>query len=217
MKKDTVKLTRTDPKKDIVVFALSSEETPDSPFTFAASPTQVYAATNQYLYLKHYPHFKLWCNLRNLSPQDADAWKNYFTTLDFSDPANRVIVLETHYTLADFASFLRIASHCMPLGLTHESALELSSYIQQMSKDTPLNDLEKAMVDLGEDLKASGHEYPDDLIPESQKESFVNIQLADAMALSGTGFDEYQEEKKETEKEEKKNSKKGGKKNIPMA
>jgi len=59
MNKEINKKARTE--KPIIMWAIIDNEHPDTPITFTSTRRDALLALDQYLFLKHYKHFRLWC------------------------------------------------------------------------------------------------------------------------------------------------------------
>ena len=168
-KKKSKKNTIEAPQK-ITMWAVIDNEFPDVPITFTATHADAVAALDQYLYLKHYMHFRLWCQVHDRKIDHADNWRAYAEKVIYGeldkqieeDPSKAPYILtEIHYEPNIIASMLRSINHCTPLGCKFDTDEELDEYSMYFSdkaervergedKFTPL---EEALNTLFEDLE----------------------------------------------------------------
>ena len=84
----------------------------------------IYEYGYKYLRLKHFDHFKMWCELRSLSIDSEAAWATYFTkVLTYEEKAGYAIAKQT-YKLNNLAAVLRMFGGCFPLGCSFDTETE---------------------------------------------------------------------------------------------
>lgn len=100
------------------------------------------------LFLKHYEHYKAWCDGEGVSYGfGSDSWDRYcsifFSDPEEMDPEDRFYIIGIEYNMEGLASILRMFSNCDPQFLPFESPLEWSYFIP--SRDSK-DDFKKTMV-----------------------------------------------------------------------
>ena len=121
----------------ITLWAVIDREYPETPVTFTATKDDAEFALDQYLYLKHYTHFTLWCDNHNLKVDHAQTWRKYINTVmndelteeQRTDPSKApYVILQIDYEMNVIASLLRTMNHCTPLGCSFDTEEELDEY-----------------------------------------------------------------------------------------
>lgn len=104
-----------------------------SPITYVTTREQAYAVVDKLIYMRHFNHYKLWCDLRSLPVGFLeDSWTEYAENLassDGFDDEDKFTIIELYYSPNDCAAFLRMFCECTPLLLPFENPEELKSYI----------------------------------------------------------------------------------------
>ena len=151
------------PLPPIVLWAVIDNENPDVPVTFTATRQEALIALDQYLYLKHYAHFRLWCPLHGYEVDHGEAWATYSKTITQTEynGAPLYTIVQIDYEPNVIASLLRSYHNCVPMGCpfdTDEELEDFSAYLAEKSeavekgtaKFTPV---EEALNLLFEDLE----------------------------------------------------------------
>ena len=130
-------------------------------------------ALDQYLYLKHYKHFRLWCPLHGHEVDHSRAWAEYSrTAMNLNAPEGPLYtVVKIEYDPNTIASLLRHVNACTPLGCAFETPEELDEYSAYLAKkseavsngDAHFTPIEEALDLLFDDLEAKGCDVCDDV------------------------------------------------------
>ncbi len=150
--------------KSIPFWAVVDNAEPAVPISFTTCREEAIQALDQYLYLKHYKHFRTWCPLHGYDIDHAKAWLEYSRSLavdTFNDGKPRYTIIQIDYEPNILASLLRLYHHCTPMGCTFdtdEEFMEQSAYMSEKSlrvekgedKFTPI---EEALNLLFEDIE----------------------------------------------------------------
>lgn len=131
------------------------------PLAYAYMTSQEEAAEycDRYFFVKHYPHFKMWCRLRDKDVFDSEAWEEYSqiigeslddaayynsedrgsATIDASDyPQNEALsCYKVTYSRQELASILRFLSLSLPVGAPWETDLEISRTTRTLGQTSP--------------------------------------------------------------------------------
>ena len=126
--------SKTPFKKNIHIYAVFQKHNQDIPVCFASSFDEACYAAKISIFKHHFPHFKLWCDLRHLSPTfDSPQYEEYvnsiFDSPDDVPPEDQYLIKELFYSPDDIASFLRMFAHCAPLDLPHDHPEEYENWI----------------------------------------------------------------------------------------
>lgn len=148
-------------KKPVVLWAVLDKSIDDEkPITFTATRSEAMYALDQYLYVKHYLHFKQWCNLRGLEVDHAETWASYSQQVladEYNgEPLYSIVRIE--YEPNVIASLLRFVNNCIPLGCPFDTDEEVEDYANYLAektdrvnagddKFTPLEEAITALVD----------------------------------------------------------------------
>ena len=168
MKKNKEKKQEREPLF-ITMWAIIDTDYPETPVSFTATREDAQIALDQYIYLKHYTHFRLWCENHNLKVDHNENWRNYIHTVmqnevsqeDLADPSKAPYRLEKiSYPANVIASLLRSYNHCAPLGCPFDTEEELADYSYYISDKTEkvrrgedeFTPLEKSLNAIWEDL-----------------------------------------------------------------
>ena len=163
-KKAAKKLTeREKPLKPITMFVVVDNEDPDTPITFTATRKEAIFALDQYIYLKNYKHFRLWCPIHGYEIDHGPAWREYARTVlhqELTD-TSRYTLVEVKYDPKVIASLLRSCNRCTPMGCpfdTDEELNEYSTYLAQKSErvergEDQYSPIEEALDLLFEDIE----------------------------------------------------------------
>ena len=110
----------------------------NTPLTYVATEEEAYDYCRKYFFLKHYDHFKLWCNCHNQSILSEDAWNEYVDNIiesyEGEEPDEPLCIFPMEFTPEELAKVLRFASFSLPVGGDWETDRELP-YIQNFLKD----------------------------------------------------------------------------------
>ncbi len=176
------KKTKIDDAKvapQITMWAVIDNEDPDEPVTFTATRHDAIIALDQYLYLKHYAHFRLWCGLHNLEVDHGTSWSEYARMVINSeilpDQEAPYTIVKIDYEANVIASLLRTHNHCTPLGCPFDTDEELDAYSQYFSAKTErvergedkLTPLEEALNLLFSDLEEENCSTCEDITCEN--------------------------------------------------
>ena len=155
-----------DTAPDIVMWAVIDNQRPDDPVTFTATHHDAVIALDQYLYLKHYSHFRLWCSLHNCPVDHGDSWRKYARAVIEPEMENQeeplYTIIKIDYKANVIASLLRSFNKCIPLGCPFDTEEELNDYSIYFSEksekvergEDTFSPLEEALNLLFEDLDA---------------------------------------------------------------
>ena len=154
----------------------------DTPITFTTTREEAIIALDQYLYLKNYIHFRMWCNLRDLPINHGSSWSRYSQDILIdelsTDPATNeapYLITRLDYKPNIIASLLRSINNCIPLGCSFDTEEEIEEFSEYLSAKTQsveagedtYTPLEEAMVALFDDLDAKPEE-PEELEEEEE-------------------------------------------------
>ena len=157
--KKAKKLLKDENVEDFVVWAVVDNENPEVPVTFTATHSDAVMALDQYLYLKHYTHFRQWCPLHGLPVDHANSWLRYSEEVIASEynagDAPLYTIARITYKPNIIASLLRTYNYCTPLGLPFDTSEEIEEYAKRVEDlpDSELSPIEKALDILIEDIK----------------------------------------------------------------
>lgn len=139
---DTSRAARKASTQNIAVYGVFHTSAPYKPLYFSATHTEALLAVEKLIFLRHLPHFKLWCSVHTdvsthqdlLHPSTASpAWKEYLNTAfdanDLDSYDNNYKIVEIKYSKQNLTSFLRLFSHVDPLNLSNETPEECECYI----------------------------------------------------------------------------------------
>lgn len=116
------------------------------PITFTATEREALLVINRLTYVKHYTHYKMWCDIRNKAAGEGEpSWKEYMDSVLASQDdlsADQYTIIELYYKMEDIVSFFRSFVECDPLVLPFETNQELYLYIKNLTKQN-----EKSMED----------------------------------------------------------------------
>ncbi len=158
----------------VVMWAIIDSEDPDTPITFTATRHDAIIALDQYLYLKHYTHFRLWCGIHDREVDHGASWRDYAQTVindesvEGADAPYQIVKID--YDPNVIASLLRSYNHCTPLGCPFDTDEELSDYSTYFAAKTErvergedkYTPLEEALNLLFEDLEKENCNECDD-------------------------------------------------------
>lgn len=151
------------PLPPVVLWAVVDNEFPDDPVTFTATRQEALIALDQYLYLKHYKHFRLWCPLHGYEVDHGEAWATYSKTISQTEYNGSPLytIVQIDYEPNVIASLLRTYHGCVPMGCpfdTDEELGEFSAYLADKSEkvekgEAQFTPIEEALNVLFEDLE----------------------------------------------------------------
>ena len=148
--------------KPVILWAVIDNANPDFPISFTASKEDAYIALDQYLYLKHYAHFRLWCPVHGYKVDHAKAWLAYSRSIIELEYNGEPLysVAQVNYDPNVIASLLRSVNNCIPMGCpfdTNEELADFSAYLaakeERVEKGTEeFTPMEEALRLLMDDL-----------------------------------------------------------------
>lgn len=143
---------RNTSRKSIRLYMAFAVSDRTQPLCFTSSKEETQQVIEKQIYINHYEHFKMWCNLRGVTPSiDSDAWYDYYIGLSESsgsdDPRDRFYIIDAYYSLDDIASFMRMFAHCPPFDLPHERPEELETYIVESGLSSAENILKDPVAE----------------------------------------------------------------------
>ena len=173
-KEKTPKIKGKKNKKEVApkvtLWVVIDNEYPDVPVTFTATHQDAVTALDQYLYLIHYAHFRLWCENHNLPLNHGSSWVEYGHTVinnEWSEgDAPKYSILRVNYDANIVAALFRNHNRCVPMGCPFDTDEELddySTYYEEKSKRVERGEdqfslLEQAMATLFDDLRRQERE-----------------------------------------------------------
>lgn len=159
--------------KTITMWAIIDNDNPDTPVTFTATREDALLALDQYLYLKHYKHFRLWCPIHGYTVDHGAAWVAYSkTAIDAGSEENpRYTLARLEYEPNTLASIIRQYYGCIPMGCPFDTDDELNGYSNYLADkaervlagEEQFTPIEEALDFLFDDLEAQNvAEHADD-------------------------------------------------------
>ncbi len=124
------------PSKPMVVWSIvDNEVNPDMPITFTSTKDEAIIALDQYLYLKHYKHFRAWCALRDLKVDHTNNWKEYAKNIIHTDQKGHpvYVIVKIDYGPDMIASLLRYVSDSPIMGCPFDTEEEIAAYSEYLS------------------------------------------------------------------------------------
>ena len=168
--------------KPVTIWAVFDKENPDEPITFTATPDEAIVALDQYLYLKNYKHFRLWCPLHNLPIDHGNSWREYSKTMpDLDNASDKYVIAKMDYDPRVIAMVLRVFNNCTPLGCPFDTEEELGAYSEYLSNKSEL-------VAKGEETYTPIEEALDLLFDDLDAINSPNVEDADTTPSPG-GYD----------------------------
>jgi hypothetical protein len=149
-------------KKGVVfpvnMWALVDPSHPDTPITFAATETDIHMALDQFLYLKHYSHFRNWCPLHNLPVDHGESWLRYCREVIYPEEelnSPSYVIYQIKYEPNVIASLLRIMNHCVPMGLPMDTKEEIDTFCDRAETLPPeeLTPIERSLIQYLDDIE----------------------------------------------------------------
>ena len=180
----------------IHLWAVAETAHPEVPITFTATKEQAYIAIDQHIYLKHYKHYRLWCNQRDLPIDHSESWKKYCSDVlaeELIASASTYTVIKVHYSASIIASLLRAMNNCIPMGCpfdTEEEIRDFSDYLDHkldLVEDGAdhLTEIEEGLVALLDDVEAELDPSAPEVSSDPQASAFIEKKRAKKEA----GFD----------------------------
>ena len=124
----------------VIMWAVIDNEKPDEPVTFTATRHDAVVALDQYLYLKHYAHFRLWCQVHDCKIDHGPNWVRYSKAViegEFREgDAPLYTIIKVDYDPNVIASLLRSYNRCIPMGCPFDTDEELDDYSAYFSDKT---------------------------------------------------------------------------------
>lgn len=143
---------KKDEETKIVIYCIShktweeemGKENPDplkaSPLAYVATEAEAEEYCKKYFFLKHYEHFRLWCQCHGKNVLSTEDWCEYIDNLiedcGGEEPDEPLNVTKLIFSVEEIAAVLRLTSFCLPVGGSWESVRELD-YIRDTIKDDP--------------------------------------------------------------------------------
>ena len=150
----------------VIMWAIVDNAAPEEPITFTATEEEAMMALDQYLYLKHYSHFRAWCDLRGLQIDHAQNWIAYskatFNNPDEMPDKPLYAIYKINYEPNVIASLLRSVNHCVPMGLPFDTPEEIDTFAERINS-VPHDEL----TPLEQDLLLLFDDIDDDRVAES--------------------------------------------------
>lgn len=140
----------------IPMWAVIDNDYPDDPVTFVSTYDEAIMALDQYLYLKHYTHFRQWCPLHGYKVDHSKAWLAYSKTVLREEYIGSPLytIVQINYEPNVIASLLRAYNHCTPMGLPFDTPEEIDEFATRMEElpESELTPLEKSLSALFDDI-----------------------------------------------------------------
>lgn len=136
--KPSKSLLKEKPGPGLNLWAVFETAHPETPITFTSTREEAYLALDQYIYLKHYVHFRSWCELNNTPIDHSLSWKRYSEVAlkeELSIP-NMYTVMKVSYSAAILASLLRSVNNCIPMGCPFDTDEELEDFANNFATKT---------------------------------------------------------------------------------
>lgn len=153
-KKPKIKRKIMKPNDFVNIYAVynSTDTSHKHPIAFTATREEALQAIDQFVFYKHFAHFKHWCPLHNLPINRGSSWDVYCDNVlaeqcSVTDTGGDYIIVEYHYTRQDIASILRMFTLCTPLAVGYEFEEEYT-YYEEMTKNNKPTDLDAAINDV---------------------------------------------------------------------
>lgn len=116
---------------------LSSDKKHAHPLSFFPDYNTALMVIDQYVFFKHFPHYKMWCELHGYKPDRNNGWDVYHNTVLKDEYTNKTDtkfqIVEYLYSADDIASILRSFSGCIPLALPFERKEEYDFHAAAMA------------------------------------------------------------------------------------
>ena len=138
-------------KKKFVFYAVKNTDDMNQILTLTETKDQAMEFGYKYLRMKHFDHFKMWCELRNLDVTDIESWDSYFVTVLPYEEKAKYVIIKKIYTHDEMAAFMRMFLRCAPIGCDYENDQELLYFQQLMYSQEIASNLMKS--DLADRLK----------------------------------------------------------------
>ena len=137
-------------KTKIQAYALVSKEVKNKFLTITKDPKEAEEYAMMLLRIKHYEHFKSWCDLRELDSKDFPNWLKYYTDCVPSTEKQCFQIVKIKYELSNILAILRMFGNCLPLGCSFDTELEYAYFNaiidepeQQKQEETNSEDVDK--------------------------------------------------------------------------
>ena len=136
--KEMKKFFKGRPNHTITGYVIYEHGQRERPIYICADRDQAIIAVNRILFLQHYIHYNLWCEHRNLSPNE-DSWNLYVEqNILQQDIDKEYDIAKIEYTPEMIASLFRMFSGCVPMGLDFELDEEMDFFDESDPNLTPL-------------------------------------------------------------------------------
>ena len=112
------------------------------PLTIVRSKKQVNDYIDKFVKAKNYQHYSMWCNLRELNPEEDTSWRMYVQNCK---PEAKFIVKVGKVPFSALMGSFRTACGCLPLGMPWELDAEMEAYTNSLPKEVKgaISELEK--------------------------------------------------------------------------
>ena len=139
------------------LWAFFEASDPSKPLYFAATERDINYALDQYLYLKHYDHFRLWCPNHDLPIDHAESWLRYCQEVIYpaEDPNNpSYVVVQVRYGPQHIAGLMRMINNCTPLCIPLDTDEEHEALCTRLDEAAPseLTPIERSIMQYLDDI-----------------------------------------------------------------
>lgn len=126
-------------EKKFKIYSVCDVET-GRPLTIVRDKKQVNEYIDKFVKAKNYQHYSMWCNLRELNPEDDSSWRKY---VQACKPEAKFIIKVGKVPLSALLGSFRSACGCLPLGMPWELEAEMEAYTNSLPKEVKgvLNEL----------------------------------------------------------------------------
>lgn len=110
--------------KKVILYTAFEISNPQQILTITPNKEDALDYILKFLRIKHFDHFKMWCELRGLDVSTENAWLEYFNSCIDNQERRQYAVAKRKYTLNQVAAIMRMFGGCMPLGCTFDTPAE---------------------------------------------------------------------------------------------
>lgn len=111
-------------KKKIHFYAVTNKNQPKQILTLTCTKMQAVDFCYRFLRVKHFDHFKMWCEMRDLDVNSESAWSTYFNNCIDKEERCEYLIHKKVYELNNVAAILRMFGGCLPMGCKFDTENE---------------------------------------------------------------------------------------------
>lgn len=116
--------------KVITFYCVSTLDDPSKFLCLTCTKNEAIEYAYNYVRLKNYDHYQMWCDLRNYDKNSMSSWDEYFFKVIPIEEKRKYIVKKIKYKLKDVVAVLRMFGGCSPIGCSFDTQTEYS-YLKQ--------------------------------------------------------------------------------------